>query len=342
MSASQVKFGVIGIEHFHAFEIVEGLVAAGAVGVAHASSDGPLLDMYAGWRSDSRLLTPEDVLADPSIDLIVLAGIPSERAAVAIAALEAGKHVVSDKPGVTTSGQLDAVLAAAAAAERRWWVLFSERFTNRAVAEGIERARAGAVGEIVHVLGLGPHTLAGDMRPDWFWDAGQTGGILTDIGSHQVDQFCAVVDPDNDTDIVVASSSVGNVASPDHPGMQDIGRVSLAAGNVVGEHRVDYLTAAGLDSWGDCRLMITGTKGTLEVRSNVDLAGVEGTEHLLQVNADGTHRIDCSTREVDWASRLLADIDEGTDTFVTAAHVERVCRLVLTAQTNATPWGTTS
>ncbi len=334
------RFGVIGIEHLHVFELVNGLLDAGAEDVAYAGDDGPMLDLYAGWRSAAPRVGTDAIVDDPTVDLVVLAGVPDGRASIAEAALKAGKAVLSDKPGVTTLDQLDAVSGAAIEAGRRWWVLFSERFTNRAVSEAVRRARAGEIGRVVDVVGLGPHTLMADSRPGWFWDPARYGGILVDIGSHQVDQFCAIVDPEVTHDVTIASASVGNVACPDHPLMQDIGRVSLTGAGATGNHRVDYLTAPGLGSWGDCRLMITGTEGTLEVRANIDPGGAEGAEHLIKVDGTGTHRIDCSTVPVDWAERLLADLADGTDTFVSAIHVERVCRLALEAQAGADRWPT--
>ncbi len=227
----------------------------------------------------------------------MLAGVPSQRAAVAIAALRAGKHVLSDKPGVTTSDQLARIRSAVAERTGRpWTVLFSERFGNRAIGAAVEMARDGAIGAIVHVVGAGPHLLDAARRPDWFWDDASTGGILVDIGSHQADQFLAVAAGADGTPGEVRRASVGNVACPDHPAMQDIGSMTLVANGVVGDHRLDYLTADGLGTWGDVRLTIVGTDGVIEARANVDVAGQPGAEHLLVVDADGTRRVDVSQR----------------------------------------------
>lgn len=333
-----VRFTVVGIEHLHVFELVQGLLDAGAVDVGHAAEPGPLRDLYEGWRTESPQLTTEEALTGGDVDLVVLAGVPSERAAHAISALDAERSVLSDKPGVTTLDQLTDVISAEMYGAQRWWVLFSERFGNRSVTEAVARARSGAIGRIVDVVGLGPHTLAADSRPDWFWSPERSGGILGDIATHQIDQFCAIVDPACATEIHVTASSVGNVACSDHPEMEDIGRFSLEGGGATGNHRVDYLTAAGLGTWGDCRLMITGTDGTLEVRANIDPAGADGGEHLIQVDASGTTRIDTSGVEIDWAQRLLADLADGGDRLMPAAHVHRVCRLALIAQHEATGW----
>lgn len=336
-----VRFGVIGADHLHLFQMVDRLIAAGAVAAAHAPNGG-LAGRYAGWRKESVERSADDILADDSISLIVVAGIPRERAAVAVAALRAGKHVLSDKPGITTMAQLDDVRAALEGrAGRPWTVLFSERFENRAIGEAVAMARAGAVGKVVHVVGAGPHLLSAKHRPGWFWDDSATGGILVDIGSHQADQFLAVaVGADGPAAPAhVRLAAVGNAACPDHPQMQDIGSMTLVANGIVGDHRLDYLTADGLGTWGDVRLTIVGTEGVIEARANVDVAGVDGAEHLIVVDAEGTRRVDVSQRPVGWAEQFLADLADGGERLMSQAHVLAVCDLVLRAQQAATKWG---
>jgi predicted dehydrogenase len=339
VSAAPVRFAVIGADHPHLFELVDGLVTAGAIAAAHAP-DGGLVEGYAGWQTESEERRADDILADESIALVVLAGVPSERAAVAIAALRAGKHVLSDKPGVTTAEQLARVRAAIDGRNGRpWTVLFSERFGNRAIGAAVELARDGAIGTIVHVIGAGPHLLNAARRPEWFWDDASTGGILVDIGSHQADQFLAVAVGADGTTGEVRRASVGNAACPGRTAMQDIGSMTLVANGVVGDHRLDYLTADGLGTWGDVRLTIVGTQGVVEARANVDVAGQPGGEHLLVVDGEGTRRVDVSHRRVDWPDLLLADLADGGERLMPQAHVFAVCDLVLRAQSTATRWG---
>ena len=222
------RLALVGADHNHLYEIVDRLVKAGASAVAH-TAEGQFVEHYSGWQEGSVERTYDDILADDSIDLIVTAAIPNRRADIALVAMAAGKHVVSDKPGLTTMAQLDAVRAAVADRPGRpWTVLFTERYENRAINEAVRLARAGAVGRIVHVVGAGPHTMWASRRPDWFWDPDATGGILVDIGSHQVDQFLSITGA-SAVDVSVVASMVGNVASPDHPDMQDIGSMTLVA-----------------------------------------------------------------------------------------------------------------
>lgn len=337
---AEVAFAVIGADHLHLFELVDRLVAAGAVSASHAPI-GDLIELYTDWRTESVESDVDAILDDASIDLVVLAGVPSERAEYALAALRRGKHVLSAKPGVTTNDQLDAIRSELAGrAGRPWTVLFTERLENRAIGAAIDLARHGALGDVVHVIGSGPHRLGADHRPDWFWDPATSGGILVDLGSHQADQFLAIANGPDATSSTgdVRRSSVGNVACTDHPGMQDIASMTLEANGVVGDHRVDLLTPDGLDTWGDVRLQIIGTRGTAEARANIDVAGHEGTEHLIVVDGDGTRRVDVSDRDIDWASRLLADVGDDDDRLMSQAHVVAVCDLTLRAQAAAEPW----
>ncbi len=246
---------------------------------------------------------------------------------------------MSDKPGLTTKEQLDAIrLAVAARPGRPWTVLFTERFQNRAINEAVRLARAGAVGAIVHIVGAGPHTMWAERRPGWFWDPEATGGILVDIGSHQVDQFMSITGV-NAGDVSIVASAVGNVSSPDHPAMQDIGSMTLTAPGVVSDHRLDYLTARGLGTWGDCRLTIVGTEGTIEARANVDVAGAEGAEHLIVVDAEGARRVDVSGVLVDWGEQLVADLADDGERLMSQQHAIDVTDICLRAQAVAGPWG---
>lgn len=343
--SAPARLAVIGADHLHLFQIVRRLTAAGVEAVAHAPS-GALIGRYADWMTNSDERSVEEILGDPTIEVIVTAGIPCDRAAIAVAAIRAGKHVVSDKPGVTTREQL-AVLRDEVVGRpgRPWTVLFSERFENRAIGEAVRLARRGAVGRVVHVIGAGPHSLSAEHRPDWFWDDQAVGGILVDIGAHQADQFLAVAvgtHADAERSATVRASAVGNVSCPDHPHMQDIGSMTLMAGGVVGDHRLDYLTPAGLGVWGDVRLTIIGTEGTLEARANIDPAGRPGGEHLIHVDGAGTRRIDLSEVPVGWALDLLADIADGGQRMMSQAHVFAVCELTLAAQAAATSWGVTA
>ena len=136
--------GVNGLDHNHVFEIVDRLVKAGAEAAAHVGRRR-LRRGVRGVADRARgRVTFDEMLADDSIDLVVTAAIPNRRADIALAAIAAGKYVVTDKPGLTTMAQLDAIRAAVAGRPGRpWTVLFTERYENRAIAEAVRLARSG-------------------------------------------------------------------------------------------------------------------------------------------------------------------------------------------------------
>lgn len=336
LMTGRIRVGVIGIEHLHLFEMVDGLVRAGAEVAAVDAEPGPLLDLFGGWQPEARRVDRSAMLGDDSIDVIVLAGVPADRASVAVEALRAGKHVFAAKPAVTTAADLALVDAAATEHHRRWWVFFSERLTNRAVIEAVRLCGAGAIGRVVAVSGSAPHTLAAPTRPPWFFDTRRAGGILTDLAAHQADQFLSLAGPGT---WEVTGALAANLATPDHPDFCDLGRFSIRHTRldgtvVVGHHHVDWLSPAGLGTWGDVRLTITGAEGSVEVRSNIDVCGHDGAEHLLVVDGSSARRVDCSAVVIDWADRLIAEV-RGGPTFLPHSHVVDACRVAIAAQCRA-------
>jgi predicted dehydrogenase len=300
----------------HVVELVSGLNDAGAELVAIVPSEdriGPwLAGQYEGARTVDEL---DDVLDD--VDVIVTVAIPAERAGIGERAMRAGKSILADKPGATTPEQLERLRTAHADTGCEYLVLFSERLTNAAMVHAYEVATSGRIGRVVHTVGLGPHTLNLERRPTWFFDPDRYGGILVDIGSHQIDQFLAF------TGAAAAEVLASTVrAHNEHPGVQVLGEVLLASDDVSGYARVDYLTPAGLaPAWGDVRFTAVGTDGFLEVRH------IEQT--VFVVDADGRELVECAKQRSDWGRRYL----EGT--LVDQQHVFTVCELALAAQRKA-------
>lgn len=326
-----VGIGVVGLEHLHVLELVDELCAAGATVVAHTDGDS-LSSAFAGWQSGSRPTDRSGVLSDPDVDLVVVAGVPADRADDSVAALESGRPVLSDKPGVTTTDQLERVRAAVDASQRRWWVLFSERFGVPAVRRAVELARSGAIGRVVGVQGSAPHRAAFESRPGWFADPARAGTLLVDLATHQVDQFVALTGDD----VRVVHAAAGNVASPGFPAVHDVAELVLVGGGARGFHRVDFLEADGFPAWGDVRLVVTGTEGRLEVRTPVT-DGVAGPAELWITDHESHRRAELPTRPT-WAEELLADLGDGGERLMPREHPFTVARVVLDAEACAVPW----
>lgn len=329
-----MRFAAIGLDHRHIYNMVEGLLEAGAecVGFDPQTSDPNVLTGFRERFPQLREAAAERLLDDPTIDLIACAGIPSERADLAVRAMRAGKDVMVDKPGVTSFTQLAAVEAAVAETGRIFSVCFSERFVVPSTIVAGKLIADGAIGRVVQTVGLGPHRLNRAIRPGWFFDKRYFGGILTDIASHQIDQFLHFT---GSQDAEIVASCTGHFGAEDLPDFEDFGEILLRSDRASGYIRVDWFTADGLPSWGDGRLTILGTEGTIELRKYVDIAGRPGTDHLFLVDRSGTRHIDASGEPLTYFRALAADVENRSETAASQRHMLTVCQLALQAQAQA-------
>ncbi len=326
-----LRFAAVGLDHRHIYDQVQSLLDVGAECVGFWTEGSPkTLDGFAKrFPQIPRVDDRRRFYDDRSIALVTCAAIPCDRAAHAIEAMGAGKDFMSDKPGVTSFAQLDAVRSAQQETGRIWTVNFTERFEVRAVTRALELVRSGAIGTVVQTVGLGPHRENRALRDPWFYDKAKYGGILVDIASHQIDQFLVLTDS---TDATVTLARAENVAHPDDPDYEDFGEIGLAAGKASGYIRVDWFTPDGLPTWGDGRLFIYGTRGSIELRKYVDVAGRPGRDHLFLVDGQGTRHVDCSDAGLPYYAALRRDIADRTATAMPQAHAYKVCELALEAQ----------
>lgn len=331
--SSPIRIAAIGLAHPHIFAMTQHLLDAGATLVAYEPESHVLGEAF-GQVFDGAEARPEraSILEDASIDVVVGAGVPSERAALGVDVLRHGKDFVSDKPGFTDPASLAEARRAVAETGRRFVVWFSERLDSRATVRADELVREGAIGRVVQTIGLGPHRLDAAQRPAWFFDRLRAGGILTDLASHQMDQFLHLT---GTTDADVRFARTANRGHPEHAELEDFGEAIVDGDGVSGYVRVDWFTPGGLGTWGDGRLVILGTEGQIEVRKNVDLAGREGAEHLFLVDGTETRHVDCRSHPLPFAGRLLADVADRTETAITQEHCFRASELALRAQAAA-------
>lgn len=329
-----LRFAAIGLDHRHIYHMVAELIAAGAdcVGYCPQTSDPRVLAGFRERFPELPAIDRERLLEDPRIDIICCAAIPRDRAGIALRAMANGKDVMVDKPGLTTAAQLAAVREGVAKTGRIFSICFSERFIVRASEIAAKLVAEGAIGEVVNTVGLGPHRLNRAIRPAWFFDRAAYGGILIDIASHQIDQFLFYTGA---TEARIVASSTANHAVPDVPDFSDFGEILLRSQTATGYIRVDWFTPDSLPSWGDGRLTLLGTRGFIELRKYLDIAGRPGTDHVFLSNHAGTRHIDASTEPLTYFSRFLADVRDRTQTAASQDHVFAVTELSLEAEAAA-------
>lgn len=331
--APRIRFAVIGLNHGHIYGQTEAVVRGGGELTWVYAKEPDLLAAFTKRHPQAKVARSEDeILNDSTIKLVVSAAIPDERGPLGIRVMKAGKDYMSDKPGLTTLEQLADVRRVQQQTGRIYSIMYSERFENRATVKAGELVKAGAIGQVIQTIGLGPHRLNLPSRPEWFFDKKRYGGILCDIASHQCDQFLYFT---GSTKFDVLTSQTGNVHHPQYPGLEDFGDITVRGDKGTGYIRVDWFTPDGLNTWGDGRLTILGTDGYIEIRKNVDIAGRSGGSHLFLVDKKETRYIDCSKEPLPYGTQLIDDILNRTETAMPQTHCFLATELALKAQKQA-------
>lgn len=328
----EFSFAAVGLDHGHIYGMSQGLLGAGAE-LEWVYDPDP--DKAASFREHFTQVKiarcEEEVLQDPRVRLVACAAVPSDRCAVGQRALAAGKHFMSDKPPFTTLEQLELAKEAVRRTGLRWAVCYSERVLNEAAVYAGQLIKQGVIGRVLQVIGLGPHRLNAPSRPQWFFQRERYGGILTDIGSHQIEQFLAFTGVE---DAAIVYSRVANHHHPQYPGLDDFGEAALVAANgASGYFRVDWFTPRGLRTWGDGRTFILGTDGTMELRKYLDVArSAEGDHVYLVTHDDERHIPVCGRVGFPYFGGLIRDCLDGTDAAMPQAHTFKAAELALRAQ----------
>jgi predicted dehydrogenase len=335
----RIQFAVIGLDHNHIMGMTAALKNGGGdvVAVCSTNTDGLKEKQLADFRArfgDVRVAhDADDILNDKTITLVAGAPIPDQRAPLGIRVMRAGKDFLSDKPAITTLEQLAQVRQVSAQTRQKFAIMYSERLEVRAAIKAGELIHAGAIGRVLQTVNLAPHRTNFPVRPAWFVDKARYGGILTDIGSHQAEQFLYFT---QSTSAHVVASQTGNLMHPQYPLFEDFGDMVMTGNGGTGYFRVDWFTPDGLGTWGDGRLFVLGSEGYIELRKNIDPAGRVGGNHLLIVDKKETRYIDCSKMHLPFGEQFVADIVNRTEIAQNQSQALLAAELVLTAQKNAT------
>jgi phthalate 4,5-cis-dihydrodiol dehydrogenase len=146
-----------------------------------------------------------EMLEARDVDAVVVALPHGLHAEVGCAALEAGKHVLLEKPMAVTVAECDAMIAAARRTGRTQMVGHSQHFfpVNQAVKALLA---SGEVGRIVMATDTWYKPFFGrEKRPPWFLDASRGGGMWPMNGSHMIDRMTMFIG----SEVVAVKAMVG-------------------------------------------------------------------------------------------------------------------------------------
>ncbi|MGN0485044.1 MAG: Gfo/Idh/MocA family protein [Lachnospiraceae bacterium] len=312
----EFQVGIIGLDHGHIYGMSNGLSEAGAsLTMVYDPSPEKVAEYCRRYPEVRAARCREEILENDRIKLIMSAAIPKERCEIGLEAMAHGKDYFVDKPPLITMEQLETAREAVDETGRKYAVYYSERRHVEAAVYAQKLIQEKAIGDVVAINGFGPHRASLNTRPAWFFDKSQYGGILTDIGSHQIEQMLIYAGA---KDATIERSRVGNLKHKDYPGFEDYGDMMLTCDNgVVAYGRLDWFTPDGLGAWGDGRTFIIGTDGYLELRKYIDVANDRDGDHVYLVNHEGEHHIKAAgTVGFPFFGQLIRDcLDRTTNAF---------------------------
>lgn len=331
----EFNVGVTALDHGHIFGMVNGLVEAGAT-LKYVYDPNPekvaqFLERFPTVEVANSL---SQILEDDSIQLVAAAAIPNLRSELGNQVMQAGKDYFTDKTGFTTLEQLEKTKKVVKETKQKYWVYFSERLHVEGAVFAGQLIKEGRIGEVIQVSGFGPHRLDKEKRPNWFFNREEYGGILADIGSHQIEQFLYYT---GNEDAKVLHSKIGNYNNPDVPELDDYGDATLIGENgATFFFKVHWFTPDGLPTWGDGRTFITGTKGSIEVRKYLNLGEEDVGDHVFLVTDEKVEHFKVNGKVgFPFFGEMILDCINRTENAMTQEHIFKAQELCLLAQKGA-------
>ena len=194
-----LRFGLVGCGDIAAKRVAGALRdATGSALIAASRARAELLPQFAKEHGVSRTYADwRDLLRDQEVDAVYLATPVSLHAEQTIAAAEAGKHVLCEKPMSTDQGSCQRMLEAARANGVRLGVAYY-RHHYPVIARVREILRSGEIGDpvIAHAQAFEPFNPSADHPRAWLLrKSASGGGPMADFGCHRIEVLLDLLGP---------------------------------------------------------------------------------------------------------------------------------------------------
>lgn len=319
-----LKIALCGLRHNHAAGIAKHVHQNPRLEIVAACEAEPdaCRDIIAKAGVDVSHSSLDAMIDEVDFDILAVADIFCRRGAHTIRALEAGKHVLSDKPLCTSLAELDRIQQLAS--DRNLSVIAQLPLRSSPIVRRVEQLiRDGAIGDIATITVFGRHGLQyGTGRPDWFFQPGQQGGTINDLFVHGIDLIEGVT---GRRFAEVVAARAWNQQLPQASHFQDAAQVLMRLDNGAGVMMdASYTTPSGHgDPW---TLFINGTGGDITMTTRGDI-------RLRQNNQDEQQLDPADEAGPHYLDELIANIrPDGTPEYLTTDISLRMTRIALLAQ----------
>lgn len=258
MRVGILGLGSAGLRHLRAFQKVPGVTVTAA--------DVDPTRREQAEAVDVRAVRDLDELLAAGPDAIVVAVPHAHLAPAAMRVLDAGRHLLLEKPMAVRVEEAADILERARRTDRRVMVSFVHRFRPE-VAEARQVIARGEIGRPTLVI----DTMAGgaSLMPAWVWDRGHAGGgMMFYNGIHQVDRVRFLLGDEVD-DVRAEVGTLGYPADVEDTAASLLRFRSGAIGTVV-QHK-----AAG-DALGGWETQVFGTMGSLHIKTGQEMRWTAG------------------------------------------------------------------
>lgn len=184
----KIRFAFAGFRHGHILALYDAVKKSDSCEVV-AACEEDAASREALSNAGTVVFTDDSIqtmLQRTDIDVVAIGDVYARRGAIAIAALESGRHMISDKPICTSLEELDRIEALS----REKNLCVGCQLDLREAGPVItlrEIIQSGQIGEPATVTITGQHPLRIGVRPGWYFEEGQHGGTINDIGIHAFD-----------------------------------------------------------------------------------------------------------------------------------------------------------
>jgi len=184
-ATATLRVGLVGCGAFARFSMARYRKLPGVTIAAVADID-PAAARRAAGELGTEARSPDAVLVAPDLDLVYIATPPALHFRQARAALDAGRHVLVEKPLATTVADAEALATLATRRGRVCVANLVERYNPLADAVAAV-IRSRLLGDLVHGLFVNEAADEGLAPGHWFWDRDVSGGIFVEHGVHFFD-----------------------------------------------------------------------------------------------------------------------------------------------------------
>src|SRR5258705_5851357 len=153
-----IKFSVCGMSQDHIHGMIGAVQRGGGTLVAAWGGEEDKLATFRKRYPDVKIVaTQDEIINDPSTQLVLSSQIANERAAIGIRAMKHGKDFLSDKPGVTTLEDLAEIRKTIAETKKIHAIMSSDRLEVTADVNTGEWVQAATTPKIIHTINIAPH-----------------------------------------------------------------------------------------------------------------------------------------------------------------------------------------